>query len=135
VVEVEKMKVAVTSTGESLESQIDMRFGRCAFFVIAEIKDKNIKKIRSIANPNVDVGGGAGISAAEIVANEGVEAIITGNVGPRAFGVFSQFGIKVYRATGAVKDALNKLAAGQLEPLSAATGPMGFENRGFGRRR
>ena len=126
------MKVAISSTGKGLDSQIDMRFGRCAYFVIAEIKDGKIKELKSIQNPNVGVGGGAGISAAQLVANEGVDAVITGNVGPRAFGVFAQFGIKVYQASGKVKDALEKLAKGKLKPISAATGPMGFFKPGFG---
>jgi len=120
------MKVAISSTGKDLESQIDVSFGRCAFFIIAEIKNGKIEKIKSIANPNVGVGGGAGISAAELVANEGVKAVITGNVGPRAFSVFSELKISVYRASGTVKEALEKLAAGELEELSGATGPMGF---------
>lgn len=118
------MKVAISSTGKNLDSQVDNRFGRCAFFIIAEITDGKIEEVKSIENPNVSVGGGAGISAAELVANEGVEAILTGNVGPRAIDVFSQFGIKAYRVTGTVESALNELAAGKLEELDSATGPM-----------
>ena len=116
------MKVAVSATGKGLDSQIDMRFGRCAYFVIAEVKDKKVKELKSILNPNVNVGGGAGISAAQIVANENVDAIITGNCGPRAFEVFAQFKIKIYQATGTVKNALNKMAEGKLKEVSAPTG-------------
>ena len=128
------MKIAISSTGKGFESQIDARFGRCVYFVIAEVKDKKIEEIKSIENPSINVGGGAGISAAELVANEGVKAVITGNVGPRAISVFSQFGIKVYSATGKVKDALDKFVEGKLEELGSATGPMGFGNKGVGRR-
>jgi len=127
------MKIAVSATGKGLNSQIDMRFGRCAYFVIAEVKDKTVKELKSIPNPNVNVGGGAGISAAQLVANEGVKAIITGNCGPRAFDVFGQFGIKIYQATGKVKDALDKLAEGKLKSLSSASSPMGVGKPGLGR--
>ncbi|MCK4319604.1 NifB/NifX family molybdenum-iron cluster-binding protein [Candidatus Micrarchaeota archaeon] len=128
------MKIAISSTGKGIESQIDARFGRCVYFVIAEVKDKKIEEIKSIENPSINVGGGAGISAAELVANEGVKAVITGNVGPRAISVFSQFGIKVYSTTGKVKDALDNFVEGKLEELNSATGPMGSGNKEFGRR-
>lgn len=129
------MRIAISSTGESLDSQIDVRFGRCSFFVIVEAEGKEIRHVKSIKNPAAMQGGGAGITAAEIVGNEKVKAIITGNVGPKAFSVFSQLGIDIYQATGKVKDAVQQLIEGNLKKIQAATGPMGFgpgPGRGMG---
>jgi predicted Fe-Mo cluster-binding NifX family protein len=41
-------------------------------------------------------GGGAGIQAAQTVANRGVEAVITGQIGPNAVRVLNSAGIAVY---------------------------------------
>ena len=85
------MKIAISSTGKDLEDNVDERFGRCPYFIIVEIENKKIKSSKTIENTATAQMGRAGISAAEIVANEKVEAIITVNIGPRAFDVFSQF--------------------------------------------
>jgi len=121
------MKVAVSSSGESLDSPVDPRFGRCPFFIIVELDGKDIKDSRAVENTAMMQGGGAGISAAELVGNQGVNAIIAFNYGPRAFGVLSELGVEMYQGVqGTVKENINQFAQGKLEKLSAATGPMGM---------
>ena len=117
------MKIAISSTGETLESQVDARFGRCPYFLIAEIENKEIKNVKAIENTAVDQMGGAGISAAEIVANEKVDVIITVNMGPRAFSVFGQFEIEIYQGQGKVKDVVQEFIDGKLKEITDATGP------------
>ncbi len=123
------MKVAISSTGKNLESEVDARFGRCSYFLIIEIKNKEIKNIKAIENTAKAQMGGAGITAGEIVANEKVNAVITTNVGPRAFSVFEQFGIKIYQGQGKIKDAIQDFMKGKLTEMTNATGPqhMGFK--------
>ena len=118
------MKIAISSTGKDLESEIDARFGRCPYFLIAEIDDKEIKNVQAIENTAAGQMGGAGITAAEIVANEKVSAVITANLGPRAFSVFEQFEIKVYQGQGKISDAIQKFIKGQLTEITSSTGPM-----------
>ncbi len=122
------MKIAISSTGENLESEVDVRFGRCPYFLIAEIENKEIKNVKAIENTAKAQMGGAGISASEIVANEKVDVVITVNMGPRAFQVFSQFGIKIYQAQGKVKDVVQQFIEGELTEISEATGP---QHKGF----
>ncbi|MFH1501247.1 MAG: NifB/NifX family molybdenum-iron cluster-binding protein [archaeon] len=117
------MKIAISSTGKTLESEVDSRFGRCAYFLIVEIEDKKIKDFKAIENTAKAQMGGAGITAGEIVANEKVNAVITTNLGPRAFSVFGQFKIKIYSAQGKVKDAVKDLINGNLKEMSDASGP------------
>ncbi len=128
------MKIAISSTGKELDSTIDFRFGRCAYFIIIDIdkKKKKFDLVKAIANPNVAVGGGAGVSAAQLVANEGAEAVITGNIGPRAHDVFQQLNIKAYRAEGTVEGAVKLFMDGKLEAISVP-GPMGVGKPGMGR--
>lgn len=117
------MKIAISSIGKDLKSEIDPRFGRCSYFLIVEIENKKIKGFRAIKNTAKAQAGGAGISAGEIIANQNVNGVITKNLGPKAFEVFKQFNIKVYSAEGNVKKAVENLISGKLSSLSNATGP------------
>lgn len=72
------MKVAITSTGNTLESKLDQRFGRCSYFVIY---DTDIKSIEFIPNPNRDAQNGAGPASVQIVASRNVGKIISGEFG------------------------------------------------------
>jgi len=122
--EKEPIKVAVSATGQDIESEINARFGRCPYFLIIEIEDKEIKEVKAIENTAAAQAGGAGITAAQIVADQEVEAVITTNIGPRAFDVFSQLGIKIYQAEqGKVKDVIAQFIEGELKEVSVPTGP------------
>jgi len=133
------MKICISSTGEGLESMVDSRFGRCPFFLI--IDDKT-DQFETITNPGSSSGGGAGITAAQTIADQKVAAVITGNVGPNAFGVLRSAGIKIH--TGAfnitVKQALSDFKDNKLQETLQPSGPnyMGMPNsmprgRGLGR--
>lgn len=111
------MKIAISSTGKDLESEIDVKFGRCPYFLIVEIEGKEIKEVKAIENIAAGQRGGAGITSAEIVAKEEVDAIITANLGPRAFSVFEQFEIKIYQGQGKISDAVQKFIKGELVEL------------------
>ncbi len=125
--------MVISSLGEGLESQMDTRFGRCPYFVFIEVENKEIKKSETKENPAVSQPGGAGITAAQFVANEGAKTVISGAFGPRAFQVFQQLGIEIYRGSpGSVKENVQKFIDGRLEKLTAPTGPMGQGGMGPG---
>jgi len=112
------MKICVTSQGNNLEAQVDPRFGRCPYFIIV---DPETKEFEAIENPNIQATSGAGIQSAQLVAGKGVEAILTGNVGPNAFQTLQAAGIKVItRVGGLVKDAVERY---KKEDIKSATGP------------
>ncbi|MBU0487274.1 MAG: diguanylate cyclase [Bacteroidetes bacterium] len=72
------MKVAITSTGNTLESNLDQRFGRCAYFVVY---DTDTKAFEFIPNPNIDAEQGAGPASVNLVASRDVQKIISGEFG------------------------------------------------------
>ncbi|MDD3321958.1 MAG: NifB/NifX family molybdenum-iron cluster-binding protein [Paludibacter sp.] len=72
------MKVAITSTGNSLESTIDQRFGRCAYFVIY---DDESKAMEFIPNPYKESEEDAGTASVQLVASRNVNKIISGEFG------------------------------------------------------
>jgi predicted Fe-Mo cluster-binding NifX family protein len=113
------MKVAVTSSGPELGSAVDPRFGRARYFIIV---DTDTGEFRAIDNEqNLNAAQGAGIQAAQHVAAEGVEAVITGHCGPKAFRTLSTGGIKVFTSgIGTVAEAIEQLKAGALVQADAA---------------
>ena len=112
------MKIAISSTGKTLESEVDSKFGRCKYFLIIEIENKKIKDFKVVENTAKAQAGGAGIGAGEIIANQKVDSIITVNLGPRAFSIFDQFKIKVYHGEGKIKEVVENFANGKLKKLS-----------------
>lgn len=118
------MKIAISSTGKTLESEIDARFGRCNYFLIVEVENKKIKNFKAIENTAKAQMGGAGITSSQIVANEKPNAVITVNTGPRAFQVLSQLKIKVYQGKGKIKKVIQEFLDGNLKRIDEATGPM-----------
>ena len=112
------MKIAVTSSGKTLDSQVDPRFGRAACFIIV---DTETMDFNAIENENVAAAGGAGISSAKTVIDAGAEAVLTGNCGPNAERTLTAAGVKLYTgATGTVAEAVELFKTGK---LTQATGP------------
>ena len=123
------MKVAIPSAGEDLSASVDQRFGRCSSFLIV---DTETMEFRAVPNLAAAQAGGAGIAAAQQIIDEGAEVVLAGEVGPNAFDVMSQAGIRVYaRITGTVRDAVEMLKSGALENTKVATGPA-LHDRGGG---
>lgn len=113
------MKVMVTSQGDNLKSMVDPRFGRCRYFLLI---DTESMQSEAIANPAIEAGGGAGIKAGQLVIDRGVEAVITGNVGPNASSVLLGAGIKVYTgAAGTILEVVESFKEGTLTPASGPT--------------
>jgi predicted Fe-Mo cluster-binding NifX family protein len=116
---VHNMKIAVSSNGEDLNAPLDPRFGRCAYFLIIETEDMSFEAFN---NESAVQGGGAGIQAAQFVASQGAEAVITGNCGPNAVQMLSAAGIELFGGqTGTVREVIERFKNGHLKPTSEAT--------------
>ena len=108
------MKVAVSSSGTNLDSQIDPRFGRCTYFIIVNTDDMSFE---AFDNEGIALGGGAGIQSSQFVASKGVGAIITGNVGPNAVQTLSAAGLEIFMGqTGSVREAVERYRRGDIKP-------------------
>lgn len=108
------MKICVSSEGNNLDSNVDPRFGRCQYFIIAEVETSQFE---AIVNPNIDSMGGAGIQSGQLVAEKKVKAVLTGNMGPNAFQTLQAAGIDVITGvSGTVREALEKYKTGELKP-------------------
>lgn len=113
------MKVAVTSTGSNLGSEVDPRFGRAKWFIVVDTETSEFSAHDN--SQNLNAAQGAGIQAGRNVVDLGVEAVVTGNVGPKAFATLQAGGVSVYiGASGSVSEALEKLKTGELQNVSQA---------------
>jgi len=107
------MKILVTSTGETLESPVDSRFGRAAKFILFDTVSGQYESIDNTLS--MDAPQGAGIQGAETVARLGPQCVITGHCGPKAFRVLSAAGIMIFTTDATtVADAIEKFRAGRL---------------------
>jgi len=111
------MKIAVSSMDKTIDGSVSDIFGRCLYFIIAEIKNQKIEKTEVVENKSTDQMSGAGISAAQLMAGKNVNAVITGNVGPRALDVLKQFNIESYYGNGLIKEVLQEFINGKLKKL------------------
>ena len=122
------MKIAITSSGESLDSQVDQRFGRAAYFMIG---DPETMDFSAVANENVVAAGGAGISSAKVVIDAGAEVVLTGNCGPKAESALTGSGVRLYTGvTGTVKDAIKLFKTSK---LTQTDGPSVEQHFGMGK--
>jgi predicted Fe-Mo cluster-binding NifX family protein len=107
------MKIAITSLGKDLDSEIDPRFGRAAHILIIDTDQNKIDVIDNSENTNAFKG--AGIQAAALLSKVGAEILLTGYCGPNAFKTLQAAGIKVVSdVTGTVKSALDAFTEGKL---------------------
>lgn len=108
------MKIALTASDKTLESNIDSRFGRCNNFIIIDTETMDFECIENDRSAT----GGAGIKAAQIVINAGAKAVITGNVGPNAFQTLSAGNVKIFvGASGTIKEAIERFKNGELKEI------------------
>jgi predicted Fe-Mo cluster-binding NifX family protein len=113
------MKICISSTGQDLAAKVDPRFGRAQRYIII---DTETKEFECVENAAAMAGGGAGTKAAQLVINKGVQAVLTGNIGPNAFTVLNAAGITIYTGvSGAVQEAVDVFLGGALKPVAAPT--------------
>lgn len=84
------MIVAISSTGNTVESAVDSRFGRCRFFVLF---DTESHQVQFIPNKAVDSSQGAGPAAVRLLAGYGVGKVVSGEFGQKVKPLFESLSI------------------------------------------
>lgn len=112
------MKIAISATEPDISALVDPRFGRAHSFMVY---DSDLDSWQVIENsPNLNAVQGAGIQTAQLLANNGIEAVLTGHCGPKAYRVLNAAKIKVYTGlTGTVSEAYTALQSGTLKPADS----------------
>jgi len=131
------MKLAISATGKDLTASVDPRFGRASYFVIVDSESGDIVDVIDNLAAQ-DAAQGAGINAATLVANSGAKAVLTGQVGPKAFEVLRASGISIIsNMKGKVGEAVEQYRKGAISSTTEGPGPSvgGFGMGGGGRGR
>ena len=86
------MKVAITSTDNSLESILDSHFGRCSYFVIYDTESHSVE---FIPNPNKEKIEGAGSASVQLLSQRGVVKVVSGEFGTKVKSIFDSLKIQL----------------------------------------
>lgn len=102
------MKVAITSTGNTPESKLDSRFGRCSYFVIY---DTETKEMEYVVNPNKEANEGAGPASVRLIASHKVEKAISCEFGFKIKSLMNENNIQmiIIQEEKTIKEIINIL--------------------------
>jgi len=100
-------KICISSRGPNLDSEVEEVFGRAPYFLFVNPETMEIEAYQNSAK---DQAHAAGIQSAQLMAEKGVTALFTGQVGPNARRVLETAGIHIVLVSGGtVKDIVNRL--------------------------
>ena len=86
------MNICITSKGPGKTDPMEERFGRSPYFLIF---DEDTGEWKSMENPFTGGAGGVGPRAAQVLIDNNVKILITGNVGGNALNALNAAGIKI----------------------------------------
>jgi predicted Fe-Mo cluster-binding NifX family protein len=107
------MKICITAEGNSLDSRVDPRFGRCQYFIFFDTENQDFEAVK---NPNIGGMGGVGVQSGQLISEKGAKVILTGNVGPNAFRTLEAAEIEVISGvSGLVKEVIEGYKQGKFK--------------------
>ncbi|MEE4165852.1 MAG: NifB/NifX family molybdenum-iron cluster-binding protein [Desulfocapsaceae bacterium] len=113
------MKIAVSSRGPQLTSEVDPRFGRASYILVIDTETSEFEAVDNAVNAGAFKG--AGIQAATMVNDKGAKVLMTGYCGPKAFQVLEAAGVKVVNdVSGTVSDAVDRFKSGKVDYSTSA---------------
>lgn len=111
------MRIAITTTGNGLDAEVDPRFGRAQYILIVDPEGTIIDVIDN--EPNRAAIGGAGIGAAKMLADRKVNVLLTGRCGPNALAALNAAGIQICEIpSGTARQALERFNRGEVSPVN-----------------
>lgn len=113
------MVIAVPAAAKDREGLADPRFGRASYFYI-RTEDGQESFLENTQNLNA--AQGAGIQSAQNLLGQGVEVLLTGHCGPKAYRVLTAGGVKIYTIPPAtlLTEAIAAFESGDLTPMKGA---------------
>jgi len=110
------MKIAIaTDDNMGVDAVVSHHFGRCPYYIVVDVDDKEIKNVEAVKNPFYESHGQAG-EVPNFIHSLGADVIISGGMGPKAIGFFQQLGIQAFTgASGIVGDVIKNYMSGQID--------------------
>lgn len=121
------MKIAISSLGPTLQSQVDPRFGRAQYFIIVDVETMQFE---AISNSSTEAVHGAGVQSGQLMNSKEVSIVITGQVGPNAHQTLAAAGIQIlHSGDRTIEDAIKAYKKGELELIKQSGPAHGGLNR------
>ncbi len=113
------MKIAISSKGRKNTSDVDPRFGRAKWFLVFNTKTPAWTVHDN--SKNADQPQGSGPRTVKGLSDLGVDIVITGRVGPKAYSALRVGRFTLFEAASmTVHEALHHLVAGDLQRMPGA---------------
>ena len=108
------MKVCITARGPTLESTFERHFARAPYFILYNTRTRTSEAIR---NGFVISDARVGRNTVQLLKMNGLEAVITGEIGDNAKTLLNGAGIQLhmYTGRGQVKDAIESVLTNPVE--------------------
>ncbi|GAB4556326.1 MAG: NifB/NifX family molybdenum-iron cluster-binding protein [Geothermobacteraceae bacterium] len=113
------MKVAISSCGPTPDCLIDERLGRAYWLLIYSFEDDTWDAVDNSGNRAAACN--AGLRTAETLVEMGVTHVLTGEVGPKAFRILRNAGVRLF--LGASGTAAGALLGWQRGEIAEAPAP------------
>jgi predicted Fe-Mo cluster-binding NifX family protein len=106
--------LAISANGKDLDADVEPRFGRALFFILMDPASEEWEPMDNLANISSLLEVGV-LTAKNLTQGRGVETVITGNCGPKAYAELTEAGVKVFlQARGTVRQAFTGWRRGEL---------------------
>ena len=116
------MKLCITSAGKDLDARVDEHFGKADYFLIV---NSGTMEVLAVPNTAHTPERGTGAEAAQLVLDNGAEAVLTGVIGLNAFNALKVGLVDIYEGATAqetVREALERFKKGEYKECSAPAG-------------
>ena len=119
------MKIAISSSGNTLDSDLDPRFGRCAYFLIIDPANMRYEVFN---NQGAAQSRGAGIKAANFLVTKNVSVVVTGHASLNVIQTLASAGIEIFvEQQGTIKEVVALYKSGGLKPATQSAVNAYFE--------
>jgi len=110
------MKIMVPINETKSEAEVCPSFGRAPFYMLFDV---STREVLYLDNPAASASGGAGIKAAQFVADQKADVLLTPRCGENAGEVLKAAGIALYHTiAGSAEENIAAFEAGSLAPLT-----------------
>jgi predicted Fe-Mo cluster-binding NifX family protein len=109
------MRIAISADdNRGLDSVVSPHFGRCPYYVLVDLKDRQVRQVSAVENPYYGYHQPGQVPG--FIERQGADVMLAGGMGRRAIGLFQRCGIEaVTGAAGSVRHALEQYLGGTLQ--------------------
>ncbi len=106
------VRIAIPTGKGGLDDMVYDRLGRAPTFTVVEVDTDTgeIRDVKIVKNPGAEAGSGAGVKAAQTIADAKANIYVGPNPGPNAYAALQYLNVKVFTLVGVnVKEAVKRV--------------------------